>query len=616
MGGETADAGSGGPLRTPWWTAVWWAGVGVLLAGVGVLGYALAVADREYLIEDRAPEPVAGFPLTVVVVAGTTAATLTWVFLALRRVSGRRLPPPWVTAPLSAVPVVGVGLLGHMLNGGHGVVITTVLTASATVIWTYVAAGWVRDSDVTYSIPWPSALVTVALALAGAVVTAFVQWLDLRDATFPGERRLLVTTAYVVMLLGTASVHLAALRLPPLRQAIRLRSLRGVVGFVGGVVVVALVAGVVVDLAGERSRVDATTTAAVPPPPTPADVTRVAWRWSEGEEILAAVPAGAGVVAATSRGVVALDGSTGQERWHYRRDGARRMDLAVVEGGRGVIASFDGRLHAFDAFTGELRWRHEPPAGPVPAFGAGIAATETTVIRSTTIYSDFELAGIDARTGEEVWRYSPPPECDEDAQFVDDMIIVFLGDACSPPGTVEAVALDGSTGQPVWRKLVDDYASPQAHGSVTLSTPDDPGYTYVDPRTGRENAELTRLLGDRTHSVLGRYSDDVLTFDWELFRLGETGPRWQAEDSAPEADAVASRATFLRNSVVILDDRACPGGEPGLELVVLDRDDGTRRRSFDCRDLSEEDRHSDAYIFRASGAVVLSDGDSLIGLSG
>lgn len=48
MGDETLDAESGGPPRTPWWTAVWWAGVGVLLAGIGVLGYALAVADRGY----------------------------------------------------------------------------------------------------------------------------------------------------------------------------------------------------------------------------------------------------------------------------------------------------------------------------------------------------------------------------------------------------------------------------------------------------------------------------------------------------------------------------------------------------------------------------------------
>jgi hypothetical protein len=248
--------------------------------------------------------------------------------------------------------------------------------------------------------------------LAVAAVTAFAEWLGLRDGTFPGDRALLVTTAYGVMLPGTASVHLAAPRLPPRLQAIRLRSRRGIVGFVCGVAAVALATGAVVASARDRSRVDATTTAAVPPPPTPTDLTQVAWRWSEGEEIFAAVPAGAGVVVSTSHGVVALDGRTGQERWHCRRDDARAADLAAVDGGRGVIASIGCRLHAFDAFTGELRWRTEPPTARVsPAWSYRIDATDSTVIRTQAGYGDtnrveYELAGTDATTGEPTWRYS------------------------------------------------------------------------------------------------------------------------------------------------------------------------------------------------------------------
>ncbi len=65
---------------------------------------------------------------------------------------------------------------------------------------------------------------TVTLALVVAAVTASAQWLGVRDGAFPGDRALLVTTAYVVMLLGTVALHFAASCLPPRRPAIRLRS--------------------------------------------------------------------------------------------------------------------------------------------------------------------------------------------------------------------------------------------------------------------------------------------------------------------------------------------------------------------------------------------------------
>jgi hypothetical protein len=613
MGDETLDTESGGPPRTPWWTAVWWAGVGVLLAGVGVLGYALAVADGEYLRGD-------GIPLTVV--AGTTAATLTWVFLALRRIAARRLPPPWVTAPLTAVPVVGIGLLGHALTGDQFVVTATILTALATATWTYVAARRVRDADRTFSFPKPQALGTVALALAAAAVPQFAQWRWVDDAIFPGDRALLVTTAHGVMLLGTAAVFLAALRLPPRPQAVGLRSRRGIVGFVGGVTAVAVATVAVVAVAGDQNRVDATTTAAVPPPPTPTDLTQVAWRWSEGEQIYAAVPAGAGVVVSTPHGVVALDGRTGQERWHYRRDDTRPADLAAVDGGRGVIASIEGRLHAFDAFTGELRWRTDPPTAWVwPAWDIGISATDSTVIqtREGTSTVDFELAGTDARTGEPTWGYSPPPGCEWAGNgFVADMVIVAL--RCSPLGTVEIVALDGSTGQPVWREPLDESWTLR-HGLLELSDPDAPGSRYLDPRTGREITELTQILGERNPDyILGKHADEVVTEDWQLFRLGEPGPRWQAQDTSPPGEGradFARQAIFLRDSVVILDDRSCPGDDYGMELVVLDRDDGTRRGSIDCLDLEDYHLYNlDAFIFPAPGAVVLINSDSLIGISG
>ncbi|MGH3587610.1 MAG: PQQ-binding-like beta-propeller repeat protein, partial [Pseudonocardia sp.] len=465
----------------------------------------------------------------------------------------------------------------------------------------------------------PQPLGLVAFALGVAAIAAFIELLALREGPFPGDRVLLVTTAYGVMLLGTVAVIRAGLRLPPRPPTVRSR--RGAVGFIAAMTAVAVTTGLAVAVAGDHSRIDATTTSATPAPPTPADLTRVAWRWTEGEEIFAAVPAGAGVVVATTRGIVALDGRTGEERWHYRRDNARPMDLAAVEAGRGVIASIEGRLHAFDAFTGELRWRHEPSTTrESPEWYFGLDATDSTVVRTREGYGDsgtyqFELAGTDVRTGTMTWRYSPPPGCEREGdEFVAGMVIVTLG-GCAPPQTVELVALDGSTGQPVWRELVDEYGSSWG-GLLELSTLDDPDDEYVDPRTGREIAGLAPLLGE-WDSVMEFGSDEVITHDWRLFRLGEPAPRWQAQDTSPRADGaiVPAQAVVLDHVVAILDGRSCPGDETGLDLVVLDRDDGTRRRSFECEGLSQEDGH-DAVVFRAPGAVVLVDMDSLVGIVG
>jgi hypothetical protein len=86
------------------------------------------------------------------------------------------------------------------------------------------------------------------------------------------------------------------------------------------------------------------------------------------------------------------------------------------------------------------------------------------------------------------------------------MVIVMLDD-CSPPDTAEIVALDGSSGQPAWRELVDEYEydASQRHGLIELSTLDDPGRRYVDPRSGREITELTPILGEWDF-ILGKHA--------------------------------------------------------------------------------------------------------------
>ncbi|MGH8964385.1 MAG: PQQ-binding-like beta-propeller repeat protein, partial [Actinomycetes bacterium] len=466
-----------------------------------------------------------------------------------------------------AVPVVGVGLLGHALTDHQGLVTATVLTVLATAAWTSLAARWVRDADPTHSFPDPLALVTVALALGVTTVVAFVQWLGLH-ALFPGDRGLLVTSAYAVMLLGTAAVIRAGLRLPP--QPPTVRSRRGIIGFVAGMTAVAVATGLVVAVAGDHSRIDATTTTATPAPPTPTDLTRVAWRWSEGERIHAVVPAGAGVVVATSRGIVALDGRTGQERWHYRRTYAA-TDLEPADGGRMVIASIGGRLHAFDAFTGELRWRDEPATADYMSWIVTNSTTGSTIVRTDARIVgpdelEMEYAATDARTGTPTWHYTAIG-CESQAKAAYGAVIIYPGSCSAPTG--EILALDETTGQPTWRRPLDGEFADYEMGLIEIVNDETDTKTYLDVRTGREIPELPQILGENGF-ILGTDSGEVLTGDRQLFRLGDTAPLWQAQDTSPPDEAVfVAQPIFLEDTVAVLDGRSCPGDSKGIELVLL-----------------------------------------------
>jgi len=143
-----------------------------------------------------------------------------------------------------------------------------------------------------------------------------------------------------------------------------------IVGLVVALVAIGVLAGITAVVA-PRITVDAATAERVDPAAVPDPSAGVRWtsNWprADGERIQV-VAAGAGVVVATGDRVVAADGATGAQRWHYRRPGARVVRLAASPDARTAVATFtagDERdltnsVFAFDANTGDVRWSRWP----------------------------------------------------------------------------------------------------------------------------------------------------------------------------------------------------------------------------------------------------------------
>ncbi|OLF07449.1 hypothetical protein BU204_35670 [Actinophytocola xanthii] len=222
----------------------------------------------------------------------------------------------------------------------------------------------------------------------------------------------------------------------------------------------------------EPRGVESTTARAVRPGPVPADADTTRWVWHPPEDMTVGdlmpadgvVRGGAGVIVGVEDGVIALDGATGKERWHYRSAGGIRSELA---------ASPDGQLVAFamynadtqgtvvlDAMTGER-------VGTVPG-GMGLYAAMTNHTVTTVDNSETTVSGDDPH-GRHHWEFTLQNDCMllfATPNPVPSADIATVGMACGvddslrahPPAepwpvpvTVTLVGLDDRTGAERWR---------------------------------------------------------------------------------------------------------------------------------------------------------------------
>ncbi|MEU3141049.1 hypothetical protein ABZ645_16905 [Nocardiopsis alba] len=149
---------------------------------------------------------------------------------------------------------------------------------------------------------------------------------------------------------------------------------------------------------------------------TPEQIDRVAWEWDtpEGHSIVTVMPGPAGPVVVMERGVIGLDGTTGEELWGYQSDldGSDVSASVTPDGQYALIAEVrDGLLgernhvSLLDTATGEIqkRYRYSPDS----RFPNLLNLSDHNWIEA----HDRGIVARDLYSGDITWEYQPDPAC-------------------------------------------------------------------------------------------------------------------------------------------------------------------------------------------------------------
>ena len=280
----------------------------------------------------------------------------------------------------------------------------------------------------------------------------------------------------------------------------------------------------------EPGEAESTTAAAVRPAPVPASADTRRWVWKPAElmDIEEVVPGGAGVIVGVPNGVVALDGVTGQERWHYRAAGEARGGLVASPNGElvafGLRGSAQSHAVVLDAMTGTVLNDLDEGIGPWSAM------TDHTV----TYGDDDEVSAFVAETGH-AWDFTVPEGCAllfDTPNPAPSSSVAVVGFACGDDGdprtnpvanplpvAVTFVGLDDRSGAERWRHTCE-----QARDASLALLPDgtvqlrcDQFTALVEPATGtpRQVTQPIYVEDDRIQAPGARVAvdeDEVVGF--------------------------------------------------------------------------------------------------------
>ncbi|MFE1101254.1 PQQ-binding-like beta-propeller repeat protein [Nocardiopsis alba] len=145
----------------------------------------------------------------------------------------------------------------------------------------------------------------------------------------------------------------------------------------------------------------------------PREVDHIAWEWDTPEEhsIVTVMPGLAGPVVVMERGVIGLDGATGEELWGYLSDlGGSDVSASVTPDGRSaVIAEVredENRVSLLDSGTGEIQERYEYPLDSEPPSLLNLSDHDWVEARNGGIVAR------DLHSGDIAWEYLPERGCE------------------------------------------------------------------------------------------------------------------------------------------------------------------------------------------------------------
>ncbi|MFB8761579.1 outer membrane protein assembly factor BamB family protein [Nocardiopsis alba] len=412
-----------------------------------------------------------------------------------------------------------VPLLGGVAEG-LGVLWFLALGIGAVMLWSGAVDARARNAGTAErGRPIAGEFLAVAVLLVGACLLLFPDEAVLPFADEGWRPSALAVFQYAVLVLLT--VCLLVLGLTG-RRPERLSRSRRPLTVVAGALSVSLI-GIVAGYTSLSPLVEHTRAEAGEPPQALSEVSQVGWEWTPGEETrVRGISRGVrGPIVRLTDGFVALDGSTGEELWTYRRPHDAEVEHRVVGNGtraRMVWESPKGErfLTVLDTATGEIVVEREHvESGDWTEIGTSWASAEVDLEAGHKPQEGRRaVRALDLETAEEAWSLSlkvHEGDCflegvPESVILVGDVLVVPYG--CGRDDRDRdawlVVALDVESGDEVWRhereiemrgpvRVRSGVGRSLGEATTVVAVGDDlhAPRAYLDVRTGEEVAILS-----------------------------------------------------------------------------------------------------------------------------
>ncbi len=171
-------------------------------------------------------------------------------------------------------------------------------------------------------------------------------------------------------------------------------------------------------------------------------------------------------------GILALDASTGAEKWFFETGGSVAASPAIA-GSRLIAPSKDGNVYAIDRATGVLAWKAAVDAGVSSPAVAG----DSVVVGGGSFGTTGRVVALDVATGDPRWSYTPNGPVQASISYADGNVF-FATNAAH--GSI--YALNATTGALAWS--FEPSPSEYILGSPvvadgTVFAPSDNGHVYA-----------------------------------------------------------------------------------------------------------------------------------------
>ncbi len=404
------------------------------------------------------------------------------------------------------------------------------------------------------------------------------------EAYSPAPIRVSVWGAAVVIFLG-AALTAASTRRPRVRAPLRFLPL-----FSAGLVLV-IAAEFVLRASALYEPVDYVIGTVAPEDDgleVPTEANKVGWSWTAptGARLESVQSGPSGPLLIFEDGIVALDGTTGDELWHYRKPYSDIVEVSVIhDGATGVVASLpngqpsgDQTITEISTTTGEITrestlggWVSD--AAPEDAgFDFKGRTSDMRLFLGSEDGNSLRWSARSAETGEELWRFKLPSSdgrtcapddlwaADRNYVLAESRVVFLYGCLNVDPDTdawrrnpwnqfdrqegeftLEVVAKDADTGRTAWKhtwegsqgspmnifRLAASDPAPSREGDpvITLGSLTAPP-VILDPKDG---TPITELPGDLAEFTAHDRSFERLVYSDSEFTIIQTGSVFDRE---------------------------------------------------------------------------------------